>query len=162
MVASNLLGAAFKARAILTIFSKLTLHSAPTAPGNLPLLLAWPARGASGRLHRSRGGPPRPTATLDRRLGPRGGMKFKFGSTPLLSSIELARFVGFDLTQAEPGQILGITEAALSKFEKGQRLPTLEVLLKLRAFCGKPIDWIITGEESVPSPPHMSLAIPHT
>jgi transcriptional regulator with XRE-family HTH domain len=51
------------------------------------------------------------------------------------------------------GKILGITQAALSKLEKGQKLPTLEVLLKLRAFCGKPIDWIIAGEESVPSPP---------
>ncbi len=60
---------------------------------------------------------------------------------------------GFDLTQAELGKILGITQAALSKLEKGQRLPTLEVLLKLRAFCGKSIDWMITGEESVPSPP---------
>jgi transcriptional regulator with XRE-family HTH domain len=51
------------------------------------------------------------------------------------------------LTQAELGKILGITQAALSKFEKGQRLPTLEFLLTLRAFSGKPIDWIISGEE---------------
>jgi transcriptional regulator with XRE-family HTH domain len=59
---------------------------------------------------------------------------------------------GLDLTQVELGKILGITQAQLSKFEKGQRLPTLEVLLKLRAFSGKPIDWIITGEESLPIP----------
>jgi len=52
----------------------------------------------------------------------------------------------FDLTQVELGKILGITQAQLSKFEKGQRLPTLEVLLKLRMFSGKSIDWIITGE----------------
>jgi transcriptional regulator with XRE-family HTH domain len=49
--------------------------------------------------------------------------------------------------------ILGLSQAGLSKLERGDRLPTLEVLLKLRAFCGKSIDWMITGEESVPSPP---------
>ncbi len=53
---------------------------------------------------------------------------------------------GLDLTQVELGKVLGITQAQLSKFEKGQRLPTLEVLLKLRMFSGKSIDWIITGE----------------
>jgi transcriptional regulator with XRE-family HTH domain len=60
---------------------------------------------------------------------------------------------GFDLTQAEMGKVLGVTQAGLSKLERGERLPTLEVLLKLRVFCGKSIDWMITGEESVPSPP---------
>jgi transcriptional regulator with XRE-family HTH domain len=57
------------------------------------------------------------------------------------------------LTQEELGKILGITQAALSKLEKGQRLPTLEVLLKLRSFCGRSADWILTGEESVPGTP---------
>jgi transcriptional regulator with XRE-family HTH domain len=47
----------------------------------------------------------------------------------------------------ELGKILGITQAQLSKFEKGQRLPTLEVLLKLRAHSGRSIDWIVMGEE---------------
>jgi transcriptional regulator with XRE-family HTH domain len=60
---------------------------------------------------------------------------------------------GFDLTQAEMGKMLGITQAALSKLEKGQRLPTLEVLLRLRALSGKSIDWIITSEESIPKLP---------
>ena len=59
---------------------------------------------------------------------------------------------GFDLTQAELAKVLGVTQAGLSKFERGERLPTLEVLLKLRAFCGRPIDWIVTGEDTVPSP----------
>jgi len=63
---------------------------------------------------------------------------------------------GFDLTQAEMGRILGLTQAGVSKLERGERLPTLEVLLKVRAFCGKPIDWIITGEETVPSPQRRS------
>jgi len=54
------------------------------------------------------------------------------------------------------GRILGLTQAGVSKLERGERLPTLEVLLKVRAFCGKPIDWIITGEETVPSPQRRS------
>src|SRR5271166_6394836 len=52
---------------------------------------------------------------------------------------------GFDLTQAEMAKVLGLTQAALSKIERGERLPSLEVLLKLRAFGGKSIDWIIAG-----------------
>ena len=48
--------------------------------------------------------------------------------------------------------ILGLTQAGLSKLERGDRLPTLEVLLKLRAFSGRPIDWILLGEEGGPGP----------
>ena len=54
------------------------------------------------------------------------------------------------MNQTELGEKLGITQAQLSKFEKGQRLPTLEVLLKLRVFSGRSVDWILTGEEDVP------------
>jgi transcriptional regulator with XRE-family HTH domain len=53
---------------------------------------------------------------------------------------------GFDLTQAEFGQALGIGQTQLSKYEKGQSVPTLEFLLKLKAYSGKSIDWIVTGE----------------
>jgi transcriptional regulator with XRE-family HTH domain len=57
---------------------------------------------------------------------------------------------GFELNQTELGEKIGITQAQLSKFEKGQRLPTLDVLLKLRLFSGRSIDWILTGEENMP------------
>jgi transcriptional regulator with XRE-family HTH domain len=53
---------------------------------------------------------------------------------------------GFDLSQAEFGKMLGIGQAQLSKYEKGDNLPTVELLLKLRAHSGKSIDWIITGQ----------------
>jgi transcriptional regulator with XRE-family HTH domain len=43
-------------------------------------------------------------------------------------------------------QVLGITQAQLSKYERGQNAPTLELLLKLKHFSGKSIDWIVTGE----------------
>lgn len=54
---------------------------------------------------------------------------------------------GFDLTQEEFGQILGITQAQLSKYELGLSAPTPDILLKLKAYSGKTIDWILTGEE---------------
>jgi len=54
---------------------------------------------------------------------------------------------GFDLTQAQFGKRLGIGQTMLSKYEKGQASPTLDVLLRLKAYSGKSIDWIVTGEE---------------
>lgn len=55
---------------------------------------------------------------------------------------------GFDLTQEEFGKILGIGQTQLSKYEMGLSVPTLEFLLALKAYSGKSIDWIATGEES--------------
>jgi transcriptional regulator with XRE-family HTH domain len=81
----------------------------------------------------------------------RRNFQIRLDSTAIGRRIREVR--GFDLTQEELAKVLGITQTGLSKLERGERLPTLEVLLKLRAFCGKPIDWIITGEESVPGTP---------
>jgi transcriptional regulator with XRE-family HTH domain len=55
---------------------------------------------------------------------------------------------GFDLTQQQFGKILGLGQTQLSKYEKGQSVPTLELLLKLKDYSGRSIDWILTGEES--------------
>jgi transcriptional regulator with XRE-family HTH domain len=55
---------------------------------------------------------------------------------------------GFDLKQSEFGKILGVGQAQLSKYEKGEALPRLDVLLKLRAYSGRSIDWIITGTDA--------------
>jgi transcriptional regulator with XRE-family HTH domain len=54
---------------------------------------------------------------------------------------------GFRLTQAEFGRKLGIGQTQLSRYELGLALPTTEVLLKLKAYSGRSIDWILTGEE---------------
>lgn len=53
---------------------------------------------------------------------------------------------GFDLTQGEFGRILGITQAQLSKYELGLSAPTPAMLLRLKAYSGKTIDWILAGE----------------
>lgn len=53
---------------------------------------------------------------------------------------------GFDLKQTEFAQILGISQTQMSKYERGKSAPTPEILLKLKRFSKKSIDWILTGE----------------
>ncbi len=55
---------------------------------------------------------------------------------------------GFDLTQAEFGRMLGVGQTQLSNYELGLSAPTLEILLKLKTYSGRSVDWILTGEES--------------
>ena len=57
---------------------------------------------------------------------------------------------GFDLTQMEFARMLDIGQTQLSRYEIGRILPPTEVLLKLKAYSGKSIDWILTGEEVAP------------
>lgn len=54
---------------------------------------------------------------------------------------------GFDLTQHEFARMLGVGQAAVSKFEKGLSFPSVETLLRLTEYSGKTIDWIVTGED---------------
>ncbi len=54
---------------------------------------------------------------------------------------------GFKLTQGEFARRLGVSQAMLSKYERGQNTPTIDILLKLKIFSGRSIDWIVTGEE---------------
>ena len=54
---------------------------------------------------------------------------------------------GFELTQAQFGKILGIGQTQLSKYEKGQNAPTVELLAKLSAHSGRTIDWIVKGTD---------------
>ena len=53
---------------------------------------------------------------------------------------------GFDLNQDEFADVLGITQTAVSKLEKGRVLPTVEILIRLSNYSGKSIDWILRGD----------------
>jgi len=53
---------------------------------------------------------------------------------------------GFDLKQTEFAKILGISQTQFSKYERGKSVPTPEILVKLKRFSKKSIDWILTGE----------------
>jgi transcriptional regulator with XRE-family HTH domain len=78
-----------------------------------------------------------------------GTTKKNISSTLDLHAIgrRIRQIRGFDLTQAQFGKILGIGQTQLSKYEMGQSAPTLELLLRLKTYSGKSIDWIVTGEE---------------
>ena len=54
---------------------------------------------------------------------------------------------GFDLTQVDFGRMLGIGQTQLSKYELGQSVPTVQILLRLKTYSRKSIDWILTGEK---------------
>lgn len=53
---------------------------------------------------------------------------------------------GFDRTQKEFAKVLGVSQATVSKLEKGVVLPNSETLLKLSEVSGKSVDWILKGE----------------
>lgn len=53
---------------------------------------------------------------------------------------------GFDHTQKEFAKFLGVSQATVSKLEKGLILPNSEVLLRLSEISGKSIDWILKGD----------------
>ena len=53
---------------------------------------------------------------------------------------------GFDLRQAEFARMLGIGQTQLSKYELGQSTPTMQILLKLKTYSGRSVDWILTGK----------------
>jgi transcriptional regulator with XRE-family HTH domain len=67
---------------------------------------------------------------------------------PDLSAIgrRIREIRGFDLTQIEFARALGIGQTQLSRYEIGRILPPTGVLLKLKAYSGRSIDWILTGE----------------
>ncbi len=69
-------------------------------------------------------------------------------SSPDLKAIgrRIRQIRGFETRQVELAKALGITQAQLSKYERGQNAPSLDLLLKLKKFSGKSIDWIVTGE----------------
>jgi transcriptional regulator with XRE-family HTH domain len=54
---------------------------------------------------------------------------------------------GFYCTQKQFAQMLGISQATVSKLEKGLTLPNPDVLLKLSEISGKSIDWILKGDQ---------------
>jgi len=46
----------------------------------------------------------------------------------------IREIAGFDLTQGEFAKKLGVSQAMLSKYERGQNTPTLDIFLKLKSF----------------------------
>lgn len=53
---------------------------------------------------------------------------------------------GIDIKQEQFARICGVTQAQLSKYERGKSIPPLEVLLRLKRHFNRSIDWIVLGE----------------
>jgi transcriptional regulator with XRE-family HTH domain len=49
-------------------------------------------------------------------------------------------------TQIDMSKILKVQQSAISKLEKGDITPTVDVLLTLNRISGKSIDWILRGD----------------
>lgn len=54
---------------------------------------------------------------------------------------------GFDMNQADLARDLGISQAQLSRYEKGKSEMGAEVLLRLARKCGKSMEWVLTGAD---------------
>ena len=54
---------------------------------------------------------------------------------------------GFKMQQAEFARMLGVSQSQLSKYERGETEPSLDVLVKLSQRFGKTLDWLILGTE---------------
>ena len=54
---------------------------------------------------------------------------------------------GFDVTQAELAQQIGISQAYLSSIERGKFEIGAEILLRIALEFDKTIEWLLTGED---------------
>lgn len=55
---------------------------------------------------------------------------------------------GFDRTQADFADRIGVSQGYLSALENGEKEPGAAVLLAIRKEFGKSVDWLLTGETS--------------
>ena len=58
-----------------------------------------------------------------------------------------------DLSQGKLARILGVSQSAVSKWEAGERDIPTAVLLKLKQQLGVNLDWLLSGEGEMFSPP---------
>ena len=54
---------------------------------------------------------------------------------------------GFDATQREFANRIGISQGQLSKYERGLAPPAVEVLIRIKQLYGVSLDWLLTGKD---------------
>ena len=59
----------------------------------------------------------------------------------------LRQLRGFDITQEEFAEKLGISQSQLSKYERGVAAPPADILMRIKERCQVSVDWLLTGEE---------------
>ena len=62
-------------------------------------------------------------------------------------ALRIREIRGFYRTQKEFAKLLGVSQATVSKLEKGLVLPSSEVLLRLSEISKKSVDWILKGDQ---------------
>jgi transcriptional regulator with XRE-family HTH domain len=53
---------------------------------------------------------------------------------------------GFEMTQADFANRIGVSQGYLSALENGKKEPGAAVLLAIRKEFGKSVDWLLTGD----------------
>ena len=54
---------------------------------------------------------------------------------------------GFEVNQATLARELGVSQAQLSRYEKGKSEMGAEVVLRISRRFGKSMEWVLTGED---------------
>jgi len=54
---------------------------------------------------------------------------------------------GFDMTQVEFANQLGISQSQLSKYERGVAAPAADVLIRIKKRFRVSVDWLLTGKD---------------
>ena len=72
----------------------------------------------------------------------------------MIDQIKIGKFIAAkrkekSLTQAEVAESLGITDRAVSKWERGLALPDASIMLNLCSILGISITELLTGEETM-------------
>ena len=75
--------------------------------------------------------------------------KYAANDKELVAAIgrRLRQVRGFETSQVEFAERLGISQSQLSKYERGQAAPTAQVLRRLKDGFGVSVDWLLTGSE---------------
>lgn len=59
----------------------------------------------------------------------------------------LRQLRGFDITQEEFAQKLGVSQSQLSKYERGLAAPPADTLIRIKERLRVSIDWLLTGDD---------------
>jgi transcriptional regulator with XRE-family HTH domain len=59
----------------------------------------------------------------------------------------LRQLRGFDTNQVQVARELGVSQAQLSRYEKGKNEIGAEVLLRISRKFGRSMEWVLTGED---------------
>ena len=67
-------------------------------------------------------------------------------SARITNHIRLLRFMAGEMTQAELGEKIGLTQQTVAAIEAGKYSPTLEAAFRIAQVIGKPLDEVFQWE----------------